>query len=177
MLTLIYGGGALAKGMSMGAAKAGLQLSGKIASKAGLFSMAFTQQVGRSFEEGMQAGMDGKEALAYSFLSSGVQGGLELISPNEVLLGRGSGIAKGFIKELCKKGSKQSLKQVGKLFTQTIGKEIFEENIQEAVQLVAGNLINEWANEQWGTNLPSDWNWKNFAATAVITSLTTGITT
>lgn len=55
MLTLIYGGGALAKGMTMGTGKAGLQLSGKIASKAGLFSMAFTEQVGRSFEEGMQA--------------------------------------------------------------------------------------------------------------------------
>lgn len=65
--------------------------------------MAFTQQVGQSFQEGMQAGMNGKEALAYSFLSSGLQGSLELISPNEILLGKGSGVAKGFIKEVCKK--------------------------------------------------------------------------
>ena len=177
MLTLIYGGGALAKGISMGAAKTGLRIWSNIASKAGLFSMAFTQQVGHSFQEGIQAGMDGKEALAYSFLSSGLQGGLELISPNEILLGKGSSVAKGFIKELCKKGSKQSILQVGKLFTQTIGKEIFTENIQEAVQLAAGNLANQWANEQWGTNLPSDWHWKNFAATAVITTLTTWIVT
>ena len=55
--------------------------------------MAFTQQVGQSFQEGMQAGMNGKEALAYSFLSSGLQGSLELISPNEILLGKGSGVA------------------------------------------------------------------------------------
>ena len=177
MLTLIYGGGALAKGISMGAAKTGLRIWSNIASKAGLFSMAFTQQVGHSFQEGIQAGMDGKEALAYSFLSSGLQGGLELISPNEILLGKGSSVAKGFIKELCKKGSKQSIQQVGKLFTQAIGKEIFTENIQEAVQLAAGNLANQWANEQWGTNLPSDWHWKNFAATAVITTLTTWIVT
>ncbi len=177
MLTLIYGGGALAKGISMGAAKTWLKLWSDIASKAGLFSMAFTQQVGHSFQEGIQAGMDGKEALAYSFLSSGLQGGLELISPNEILLGKGSSVAKGFIKELCKKGSKQSIQQVGKLFTQTIGKEIFTENIQEAVQLAAGNLANQWANEEWGTNLPSDWHWKNFAATAVITTLTTWIVT
>ncbi|MFC2696170.1 MAG: hypothetical protein ACFN4U_03945 [Candidatus Absconditicoccaceae bacterium] len=177
MITLIYGGGAIAKGIGMGAAKTGLKLGSNIASKAGLFSMAFTQQVGQSFQEGMQAGMNGKEALAYSFLSSGLQGSLELISPNEILLGKGSGVAKGFIKEVCKKGSKQSLKEVGKLFTTTIGKEIFEENIQEAVQLAAGNLMNQWANKTWGTELPSDWNLKNFAATAIITTLTTGVTT
>ena len=177
MITLIYGGGAIAKGMGMGAAKTGLKLWSNIASKAGLFSMAFTQQVGQSFQEGMQAGMNGKEALAYSFLSSGLQGSLELISPNEILLGKGSSVAKGFIKELCKKGSKQSLKEVWKLFTTTIGKEIFEENIQEAVQLAAWNLMNQWANKTWGTELPSDWNLKNFAATAIITTLTTWVTT
>ena len=177
MITLIYGGGAIAKGMGMGAAKTGLKVWSNIASKAGLFSMAFTQQVGQSFQEGMQAGMNGKEALAYSFLSSGLQGSLELISPNEILLGKGSSLAKGFIKELCKKGSKQSLKEVWKLFTTTIGKEIFEENIQEAVQLAAWNLMNQWANKTWGTELPSDWNLKNFAATAIITTLTTWVTT
>ena len=177
MITLIYGGGAIAKGIGMGAAKTGLKLWSNIASKAGLFSMAFTQQVGQSFQEGMQAGMNGKEALAYSFLSSGLQGSLELISPNEILLGKGSGVAKGFIKEVCKKGSKQSLKEVWKLFTTTIGKEIFEENIQEAVQLAAWNLMNQWANKTWGTELPSDWNLKNFAATAIITTLTTWVTT
>ena len=177
MITLIYGGGAIAKGIGMGAAKTGLKLWSNIASKAGLFSMAFTQQVGQSFQEGMQAGMNGKEALAYSFLSSGLQGSLELISPNEILLGKGSSVAKGFIKELCKKGSKQSLKEVWKLFTTTIGKEIFEENIQEAVQLAAWNLMNQWANKTWGTELPSDWNLKNFAATAIITTLTTWATT
>ena len=177
MITLIYGGGAIAKGIGMGAAKTGLKLWSNIASKAGLFSMAFTQQVGQSFQEGMQAGMNGKEALAYSFLSSGLQGSLELISPNEILLGKGSGVAKGFIKELCKKGSKQSLKEVWKLFTTTIGKEIFEENIQEAVQLAAWNLMNQWANKTWGSELPSDWNLKNFAATAIITTLTTWVTT
>ena len=177
MITLIYGGGAIAKGIGMGAAKTGLKLWSNIASKAGLFSMAFTQQVGQSFQEGMQAGMNGKEALAYSFLSSGLQGSLELISPNEILLGKGSSVAKGFIKELCKKGSKQSLKEVWKLFTTTIGKEIFEENIQEAVQLAAWNLMNQWANKTWGTELPSDWNLKNFAATAIITTLTTRVTT
>ena len=177
MITLIYGGGAIAKGIGMGAAKTGLKLWSNIASKAGLFSMAFTQQIGQSFQEGMQAGMNGKEALAYSFLSSGLQGSLELISPNEILLGKGSSVAKGFIKELCKKGSKQSLKEVWKLFTTTIGKEIFEENIQEAVQLAAWNLMNQWANKTWGTELPSDWNLKNFAATAIITTLTTWVTT
>ncbi len=177
MITLIYGGGAIAKGIGMGAAKTGLKLWSNIASKAGLFSMAFTQQVGQSFQEGMQAGMNGKEALAYSFLSSGLQGSLELISPNEILLGKGSSVAKGFIKELCKKGSKQSLKEVWKLFTTTIGKEIFEENIQEAVQLAAWNLMNQWANKAWGTELPSDWNLKNFAATAIITTLTTWVAT
>ena len=177
MITLIYGGGAIAKGIGMGAAKTGLKLWSNIASKAGLFSMTFTQQVGQSFQEGMQAGMNGKEALAYSFLSSGLQGSLELISPNEILLGKGSSLAKGFIKELCKKGSKQSLKEVWKLFTTTIGKEIFEENIQEAVQLAAWNLMNQWANKTWGTELPSDWNLKNFAATAIITTLTTWVTT
>ena len=177
MITLIYGGGAIAKGIGMGAAKTGLKLWSNIASKAGLFSMAFTQQIGQSFQEGMQAGMNGKEALAYSFLSSGLQGSLELISPNEILLGKGSSLAKGFIKELCKKGSKQSLKEVWKLFTTTIGKEIFEENIQEAVQLAAWNLMNQWANKTWGTELPSDWNLKNFAATAIITTLTTWVTT
>ena len=177
MITLIYGGGAIAKGIGMGAAKTGLKLWSNIASKAGLFSMAFTQQVGQNFQEGMQAGMNGKEALAYSFLSSGLQGSLELISPNEILLGKGSSLAKGFIKELCKKGSKQSLKEVWKLFTTTIGKEIFEENIQEAVQLAAWNLMNQWANKTWGTELPSDWNLKNFAATAIITTLTTWVTT
>ena len=177
MITLIYGGGAIAKGIGMGAAKTGLKLWSNIASKAGLFSMAFTQQVGQSFQEGMQAGMNGKEALAYSFLSSGLQGSLELISPNEILLGKGSSVAKGFIKELCKKGSKQSLKEVWKLFTTTIGKEIFEENIQEAVQLAAWNLMNQWANKTWGSELPSDWNLKNFAATAIITTLTTWVTT
>ena len=177
MITLIYGGGAIAKGIGMGAAKTGLKLWSNIASKAGLFSMAFTQQVGQSFQEGMQAGMNGKGALAYSFLSSGLQGSLELISPNEILLGKGSSVAKGFIKELCKKGSKQSLKEVWKLFTTTIGKEIFEENIQEAVQLAAWNLMNQWANKTWGTELPSDWNLKNFAATAIITTLTTWVTT
>lgn len=156
MITLIYGGGTIAKGITMGATKTGLKLWSNIASKAGLFSMAFTQQVGQSFQEGMQAGMNGKEALAYSFLSSGLQGSLELISPNEILLGKGSSVAKGFIKELCKKGSKQSLKEVWKLFTTTIGKEIFEENIQEAVQLAAWNLMNQWANKTWGSELPSD---------------------
>ena len=177
MITLIYGGGAIAKGIGMGAAKTGLKLWSNIASKVGLFSMAFTQQIGQSFQEGMQAGMNGKEALAYSFLSSGLQGSLELISPNEILLGKGSSVAKGFIKELCKKGSKQSLKEVWKLFTTTIGKEIFEENIQEAVQLAAWNLMNQWANKTWGSELPSDWNLKNFAATAIITTLTTWVTT
>jgi len=33
--------------------------------------------------------------------------------------------------------------------------------------------MNQWANKTWGTELPSDWNLKNFAATAIITTLTT----
>lgn len=45
------------------------------------------------------------------------------------------------------------------------------------MQLAAGNLVNEWANDRWGTDLPTDWSWKNFTATAMITTLTTGITT
>jgi hypothetical protein len=58
-----------------------------------------------------------------------------------------------------------------------LGKEILEENLQEASQLVAANMLNLRANDQRDVKFDTDFNRKNFAQTALLTTLTTGLAT
>ena len=58
-----------------------------------------------------------------------------------------------------------------------MGAEILEENLQEASQLAMGNVINLRANDLWNVKFEADFNWKNFAQTALLTTLTTGLAT
>lgn len=82
---------------------------------AGLVTSSMLMSLGNSFDEALQAGMQSSEAFSYSVFSASMQSGLELISPNKLLLGQGTNLAKGMIKEMCKSKSKQSLVQLGKL--------------------------------------------------------------
>lgn len=152
----------------------------KIAQRTWLFSSWFIQQVWPSFQEWLNAWMRWNDALLYSCLSAWIQWALELVSPNEFLLWKWSWVAKQYIHELLKDWSKNSFKVVWKLFLKNVWSEILEENIQESLQLCAWNLVNMWANNQfelWNNALDSDWNLNNFAATILVTTLTTWIVT
>ena len=149
----------------------------KVAWKVWLFSSSFITQVGWSYGEAIKGWLNYGEALWYSMLSATVQSGLELVSPNDVLLWKWSWITKELIKNVCKSWSKESLKMIWKTFTKNVWLEIAEENIQETLQLAAWNLINMAANWTFWSELWADRSWKNFASTAIITTLTTWITT
>ena len=172
MLVLIYWWWGLAKW----ATKA-FWMWEKIAWRVWLFSSSFIMQVWWSYQEAINSGLRWWEALWYSMLSATVQSWLELISPNEVLLWKWNWIVKELIKNTCKRWSKESLKMIWKTFTKNVWLEIAEENIQETLQLAAWNLINMSANWTFWSELWADWSWKNFASTAIITTLTTWITT
>jgi hypothetical protein len=77
-----------------------------IAQRTGLFTTAFIQQVGHSFTEGKQMGLADGQALSYTMLQSLVGSGLELISPNEAIMGSGKNIAKGYLKTLLQSETK-----------------------------------------------------------------------
>ena len=171
MLGIVYGWGFLSWGLKT------LWAGANLASKWGLFLSWFFTQLGNSYEEWFKVGLTGKSLLSYAMLSAGIQWWLELISPNEFLLWQGNSVVKQYLKEILKSGNKQNLIQVWKLFLKHIGTEIVKEDAQESLQLAAWNLINLRANDQFDLWNGFDVNWdrKNFAATAIITSLTTGI--
>lgn len=64
---------------------------------------------------------------------------------------------------------------ITKLVLKELGKEVVEENLQEALQLAVGNGINMWANGERDTTFDANMSWENFASTALLTTLTTGI--
>ena len=182
MYTLIWWWWAIAKWITKWATSIWIWMWARwinIAWKAWLFSSWFMQQVWPSFQEWFNAWMTWNQALLYSMISAGLQGWLELISPNEFLLWSWNKLAKSYIREILKTESKESLKAIWKLFLKNVWSEIAEEIFQEEVQLAAGNLVNMWANDKYnltGDNkLDADWNPKNFLATAMVTALTTWI--
>lgn len=189
MCTLIYGWWAIKEGLVKWATKAWVSVWARwinVAWKVWLFSSWFLQQVWPSFQEWFNAWMTWNQALLYCVVNAGIQWGLELVSPNEFLLWWWKNIAKAYIKELLKSGEKQSLKVIWKMFLKNVGSEIVEENLQEVLQLAAWNLVNMWANDQFdlwkiewdGTKrLDADRNPKNFAATALVTTITTWLVT
>ena len=148
-----------------------------ISQRIGLVSMAFMQQAGRSFEEGKMQWLDDGQALSYSMLQSSIGAGLELISPNQMMMGTGKKVVKEYIKNIIKTETKQSILQVWKVFTKNIVWEVLEENIQETMQLAVGNGINMWANDRWWTKFDANWSMDNFATTALLTTLTTSLWT
>jgi len=178
MLALLSGAGAIGKGIT----KAGTKLSMKwitqnIASKTWLFTTAFIQNVGQSFTKGKTMGLSDNQALSYTLLTSLTESWLELISPNEAIMGSGTRMAKNYLKTLLWNGSKKELLAGVKVFGKMMGAEILEENLQEASQLAMGNVINLRANDLWNVKFEADFNWKNFAQTALLTTLTTGLAT
>jgi hypothetical protein len=58
-----------------------------------------------------------------------------------------------------------------------LGKEILEENLQEASQLATANMLNLRANDKRNVKFDADFSRKNFAQTALLTTLTTGLAT
>ena len=172
MLTLIYWWWAI----WWWASKA-LWISENIAWKVWLFTSSFITQVWWNYQEAITHWLTWKNAIWYSFLSATIQSSLELISPNEVLLWKWNWIAKELIKNACNEWWKQSFMLIWKTFLKNVWLEIIEENIQEWLQTVAWNLINMVVNWTYWSDLWADWSWKNFASTAIITTLTTWITT
>ena len=148
-----------------------------IAHRVWVFSMSFITNIWQSFQEAKNKNLDWWAAFSYSMLSSIVQGALELLSPNEILVWSGSNITKELIKNLVKDGSKNSFMMLWKAFLKNVWMEIIEENFQEGLQLAVWNLINMYADGKRWTDFWADWSWKNFAQTAIITTLTTWITT
>ena len=187
MVTLIAGWWALAKWTIKWASKIWINVGTRwtnIAWKVWLFKSWFLQEVWRSFEEWFNAWMRWNQAMLYCLVNAWIQWWLELVSPNEFLLWSWKNLAKSYIKEILKWESKKSLKSLWKMFLKNVWSEVLEENFQEALQLSTWNLINMRANDQFdlwqikgdGTEkLDADWNPKNFAATALVTTLTTWI--
>lgn len=171
MVALLSGSWAIWRGVTK------LWVGAMISQKIGLVSMAFMQQAGRSFEEGKTQWLDDGQALSYSMLQSSIGAGLELISPNQMMMGTGKKVVKEYIKNIIKTETKQSILQVWKVFTKNIVWEVLEENIQETMQLAVGNGINMWANDMWWTKFDANLSMDNFATTALLTTLTTGLWT
>ncbi len=169
MLALLSGAWWIGKGVAK------LWVSAVISQRVWLVSMAFIQNVGRSFQEGKMQWLDDWQALSYTMLQSIISSWLELISPNDMIMWTGVSVAKDYIKNLVKSETKASLIQVWKLFGKNIGKEVAEENMQEALQLAVGNWINLRANDKWNAKFDANFSIDNFAATAVLTTLTTGV--
>lgn len=169
MLALLSGAWWIGKGVAK------LWVSAVISQRVWLVSMAFIQNVGRSFQEGIGQWLDNGQAVGYAMLQSIISSWLELISPNDMIMWTGKSVAKDYIKNLVKTETKESLIQVWKLFGKNIGKEVAEENMQEALQLAVGNWINLRANDKWNAKFNANFSIDNFAATAVLTTLTTGV--
>ena len=177
MLTLVAWWWAITKWLTKWATKIWIGMWTKLARGTWLVSSGFIQQAWPSFGEWLSAWMTWNQAMLYAITSATLQWSLELLSPNEFINWLWKNLAKTYIKEILKSESKQSLKAVWKLFLKNVWSEIWEEIIQEEVQLAAWNIINMRANNQydlWKNGLDSDWNPKNFAATALVTALTTG---
>ena len=172
MLTLIYWGWAFWSWASKV-----LWISENIAWRVWLFTSSFITQVWWSYQEAITHWLTWKNAIGYSFLSATIQSSLELVSPNDVLLWKWNWIAKELIRNACNEWWKQSFMLIWKTFLKNVWLEILEENIQEWLQTAAGNLINMVVNWTYWSKLWADWSWKNFASTAIITTLTTWITT
>lgn len=176
MFCLIYWWWAAGKWIGRLWASAWIGMSEQLISRAWLFSMSFITQLWWSYQEAMQWWLSWAWAFAYSIISAWIQSWLELISPNEVLLWKWSWLWKELVTSLCGSWNRW-MELVWKYFLTTVWKEILEENLQEWLQLAAWNLINDIVNGIWNTSLDSDWNAKNFLSTAIITTLTTWITT
>ena len=91
-----------------------------IASKAWLFWMSFITQVWQSYQEASNQGLNWWKAFSYSMLSATVQSALELVSPNEILLWKWSGITKELIRNLVKDWSKNSFMMLWKAFLKNL---------------------------------------------------------
>lgn len=152
-------------------------ISESIAWRVWLFTSSFITQVWWSYQEAIKNWLDWKNAIWYSFLSASIQSSLELISPNDVLLWKWSGITKELIRNACNAWWKKWFMLIWKTFLKNVWLDIIKEDIQEWIQTVAWNLINMVVNKIYWSKLETDRSWKNFAATAIITTLTTWITT
>lgn len=175
MLCLIYWWSAVWKWITKLWTKTWIAIWENVVSKAWLFWMSFITQVWQSYWEAVNSGLDWQWAFLYSMLSASVQSWLELVSPNDVLLWKWTWLWKQLINSLCKNES--WIKLVWTYFLKSVWREILEENLQEWLQLAAWNLVMEMANRVWDSNFEVDWNPKNFLSTAIITTLTTWITT
>ena len=177
MICLISWGGAVWKWIAKLWTKTWVAIWEKAIAKAWLFWMSFITQAWSSYEEAIKWWLGWAWAFAYSMFSASIQSWLELISPNEVLLWKWMWLWKELVQNICGKGNKEWIKLIWKYFLKTVWREIAEENLQEWLQLAAWNLINDAVNGIRNTGLESDWNPNNFLSTAIITTLTTGITT
>lgn len=175
MLCLIYWWSAVWKWITKLWTKTWITIWENVVSKAWLFWMSFITQVWQSYWEAVDSGLDWQWAFLYSMLSASVQSWLELVSPNDVLLWKWTWLWKQLINSICKNES--WIKLVWTYFLKSVWREILEENLQEWLQLAAWNLVMEMVNSVWNSNFEVDWNPKNFLSTAIITTLTTWITT
>lgn len=156
MMTLLWWAKAIATWWAKVAGKIGANVSQKALQAWGLISSSMIMQLWSSFDQAIRVGLNRGEAFLYSVIQSGIQAGLELVSPNEF-----------FFRSAKLSGWKQILKM--------ITKEILSENLQEASQLVAENWVNYIANHLTNSKFPVDFSWENFVQTAVLTTLTTGL--
>lgn len=87
-------------------------------------------QSGRSFEEGLAQGLSKQEAFGYGMLQSVVSSSLELISPNNLIMGEWKVM-------LTKLAGKEGQKKILAQFLKHEFKEMGQEIAQEEMQLLA----------------------------------------
>ena len=122
------------------------------------------------YEEALRSGLDQSDAVNHALRASITTSMLELVSPGETLFKKG--LRDASLISLVKNSSKQGIR---KEFAKNMGRELLQENLQEALQLGGdklNNLITNYISDQGGleTAVSSD----EILETVLLTSLTVG---
>ncbi len=140
-----------------------------VGSKLALFSSSMIQQSGSSFIDAKSQWLSDIEAFWYSMLSSIWNSAMELISPNQLITGQRKNVLQNLV-------GQTGQKRIIATFAKHLGKELFEENIQESAQLAFQKGINMRANGSRDVKFNDTFSREEFGTTAVLTTLTTGLT-
>lgn len=161
MIILLSGAGAATKGLQT------LGLTANVAGKVGLMSSALSMQLGNYFKTWLDVWLGSKEALAYALVQWWSSAALELINPNNAVLWTLKINPINLFAQWM--GQKLLPKFLG-----AMGKEIIWEIAQEELQSLAEVWVNRLSNmyKEW---FDTEFTWADFASTAILTGLTTGI--
>jgi len=168
MLILLSGAWSIWRWVSQLGAKIWINIAQQVSHRVWLFSYAMMTQLWSSFGEWLREWLTKWEARNYALIQSVVSSSLEMIAPNQMFFGTAN-IGR-VIKQLTTPQAKNLLI---KWFIKNISKEMWEEILQESIQLIAERGINSITNQMYDTMFEDSVTLADLTTTAVLTWLTT----